>query len=84
LRLPSIAGQNRTKAGSIADVKARYIEEFSFVGLLFKHSLLPDSIKNQVQQHGFVETVSSKIKACKSKGDFQKAIEVSASHLELQ
>lgn len=71
-----IAGANRSKLTNIGDAKAKNIEEFSFIGLLFKHSLLPDSIKNVLHQQTLVETISTKIKGCKSKGEFQKTIEV--------
>jgi len=70
-----IAGQNRNKVFSIADTKAKFINDFSFVGVLFKHSILPDSIKDIQQQMQYIQGVSSKITACKSKGEFQKTIE---------
>ena len=51
------------------------IEEFSFLGSLFKHSILPDSIKDRNSQHEHIQNISTKIKGCKSKGEFQKTIE---------
>ena len=72
---PSIAGPNRSKLTEIADAKCRLIEDYSFLGSLFRHSILPNSIKDQMAAQSFIQNISSKITACKSKGDFQKTID---------
>lgn len=45
------------------------------MGSLFRHSILPNSIKDPVAAQSFIQNISSKITACKSKGDFHKTID---------
>lgn len=72
---PLIANSSRGRVEDISVAKAKHMEEYSFIGLLFRHSIHHASI-NQNQQVAYIQTVGGKVQSCKSKGEFQKTIEV--------